>query len=300
MVLESLTRDQRLLLIEDSINRMPGLPSAVSRVLEICCLPNPSPSDLNKAISLDPALTGQVLNLSNSAYFSLPNHISSLSRAIIMLGINSIKNLVLSTAILGYLGKHASFPCLAVDHFWKHSIAVGVTAKMLAAEKGIDPGSREEFFVAGLLHDLGKVLLSSQSPEAYNQAMLLAELEQKPLFQAEVSILGLDHGKVGRLMAEKWQLNSALGDCLEFHHDPVKAAEPHRMLVTIVALADSCANLHDSGTAETGHPKDHWLAHLLQQAEMSWPVVLSLRGQINSEVEKAQVFLQIPREALSP
>jgi HD-like signal output (HDOD) protein len=112
--------------------------------------------DLNRVISLDPVLVGRVLKLINSAYYGLEQQVTSLVRAMIMLGINTVKNLALSSAILsnlvgrGFLGLNA-------EGFWRHSLCVGVTAKLIARKQGIDHSRLEEFFTAGLLHDLGKI-----------------------------------------------------------------------------------------------------------------------------------------------
>ncbi|MDA8163467.1 MAG: HDOD domain-containing protein [Desulfobacteraceae bacterium] len=297
MEMVPLSSEQRLIRIRNYIDKMPSLSTTVTKVLEICNLPNPLPNDLNRVISLDPVLTGQVLRLINSAYYSLPNQITSLTRAIIMLGINTVKNLALSTAVLGYLGKTHSLQCLPIDQFWKHSICVGVTAKALAAHKGIDPGLREEFFVAGLLHDLGKVPLSNRSPEEYKQAIALADLEQGALRQAEMTTLGLDHGAVGRLIAEKWQLSDPLRDTLQFHHDPAAAPAGNRRVVILVALANIYANLYDIGSAGDAFPQPRKIALALKMAKMTWPEIQGLHDTVHSEVEKAQVFLQISKEA---
>ena len=136
---------------------MPSLSTTVGKVLEICSRPDTAPNDLNKVISLDPVLTGQVLKLINSAYYSLMNKVTSLTRAIIMLGLNTVKNLALSTAIIRCVGQAKKSKSLPIKDFWAHSISVGVMAKLLAAEQGIPLVEREEYFVAGLLHDLGKV-----------------------------------------------------------------------------------------------------------------------------------------------
>jgi HD-like signal output (HDOD) protein len=289
--------NQGLNRIRNSIDNMPSLSTTASKVLEICNLPQPSPNDLNKVISLDPVLTGQVLKLINSAYYSLPNHITSLTRAIIMLGLNTVKNLALSTTILGYLGKNNPFRCLPMELFWKHSICVGATAKVMAAHKGIDAGFREDYFVAGLLHDLGKVPLSNLAPEEYNQALSLASLEQGPLHQAELTVLGIDHGVVGGLIAEKWRLNGLLRETLQFHHDPDQANEASRDLVTLVALADIYANLYEFGSAGNDFPNGRKIARILELAAMSWRDVQDLHDLVHGEIEKAQIFLQISKGA---
>ncbi|MFZ5775954.1 MAG: HDOD domain-containing protein [Thermodesulfobacteriota bacterium] len=292
-----LTSEQRLALIQKYIDRMPSLSTTVTKVLEICNKPNTSANDLNRVISLDPVLTGQVLKLINSAYYSLPNQISSLTRAIIMLGINTVKNLALSTAVLGTIGKEESFQSLRMDDFWAHSICVGVTAKAMAVRKGIPVALQEEFFVAGLLHDLGKIPLNNCFAAEYRQTLDLADLEQGALVRAEEMMLGLDHGVVGRMIAEKWQLSPALRELLAFHHAPHQAGEKFRALVGVVALANSYANLFDFGSAGDRYPDILWMPELLSQLGMRWEDISTLHETVEAEIRKAQIFLQVARGA---
>ena len=169
----SMTPEVRLRAIQNYISKMPSLSTTVTKVMEICNKPDTSPNDLNRVISLDPVLTGQVLKLVNSAYYSLPNQVTSLTRAIIMVGLNTVKNLALSAAVLQNLGSKESFQALSMEDFWTHSITVGVTAKRLAAAKRIPVAEREEYFVAGLLHDLGKIPLNNRFPGEYKKARML-------------------------------------------------------------------------------------------------------------------------------
>ena len=127
------------------VDKMPSLSTTVGKVLEICSRTDTAPNDLNKVISLDPVLTGQVLKLINSAYYSLMNKVTSLTHAIIMLGLNTVKNLALSTAIIRCVGQAKKSKALPIKEFWAHSIGVGVTAKLLAAERGLPLAEREEF-----------------------------------------------------------------------------------------------------------------------------------------------------------
>ena len=293
----SLTSEQRVTLIQKYIDRMPSLSTTVTKVLEICNKPNTSANDLNRVISLDPVLTGQVLKLINSAYYSLPNQISSLTRAIIMLGINTVKNLALSTAVLGTMGGEESFQSLKMDEFWAHSIGVGVTAKILAVRKGIPVALHEEFFVAGLLHDLGKIPLNNCFAAEYHQTLDLAALEQGPLVRAEELMLGLDHGQVGKMIAEKWQLSHALRELLCYHHAPERATEKYRALIGVVALANSYVNLFDVGSAGDRYPDISWLPDHLAQLGMVWGDIVALHETVQGEIRKAQVFLEVARRA---
>jgi len=278
--------------IKDFIDRMPSLSTTVTKVLEVCNTPNTSANDLNRVIALDPVLTGQVLKMINSAYYSLPNQISSLARAIIMLGLNTVKNLALSTAVIGTLGKQDSFKSLPMDSFWAHSICVGVTAKLLAGIKNVPVSEREEYFVAGMLHDLGKIPLNNCFAETYVQALQLAELEQSSLLRSESLIVGIDHGAAGLMIGKKWQLNDTIVEALCFHHSPAKSSENNRQIVSAVALANLYANLFEFGSAGDLFPEGQHIQEALDLMDMKWDDMKDLHVTVKSEIEKAQVFLQ--------
>lgn len=288
--------DQQALLeqrIQNYIGRMPSLSTTVSKVLEICNLPNASANDLNRVISLDPVLTANVLKLINSAYYALPNQITSLARAIIMLGLNTVKNLALSTAVIGAIGKSSSFSALPMDPFWAHSICVGVTAKALAAARGVPISQREEYFVAGMLHDLGKIPLNVCFADPYAQAMQLAALEQGSLLRAEQLFVGIDHGRCGRLIAEKWRLSGSIVEALAWHHAPEQTSEEHRTLVATVALANLYANTYEIGSAGDLFPESVFLLNVLEMLGVSWADLRPLHETVQVEIAKAQVFLQL-------
>lgn len=293
-----ITQEQRYKLLQKYIDKMPSLSTTVTKVLEVCNQPNTSPNDLNKVISLDPVLTGQVLKLINSAYYSLPNQIASVGRAIIMLGLNTVKNLALSTAVLESLGREDSFQSLPMDLFWTHSLCVGVTSKAIAAKKGVPTMIREEYFVAGLLHDLGKIPLNNCFEEEYQQALDLAKLEQDSLYKSESMMTGFDHGMVGKMIAEKWQLSESLVELLGFHHDFASGSEQHQDLIAVVALANMYANLYDFGSAGDFFPEVSALPDILKIVGLSWYDVAALHDTVQDELEKAQVFLQVAKDNL--
>lgn len=289
--------DQQQKLIREFIDRMPSLSTTVTKVLEICNQPDTSPNDLNRVIYLDPVLTGQVLRLINSAYYSLPNQIGSLTRAIIMLGINTVKNLALSTAVLGSLGRTDSFHALDMDQFWTHSLGVGVTAKSLAARRGIVRQQREEFFVAGLLHDLGKIPLNACFPEEYGRILELAAARKVPLDRVEAAVLGLDHCQVGRMIGEKWQLNSGLVELLAGHHRAAEggasSGEEGAALTGLVSLADAYVNLLGLGSAGNLYPDREALKILAREWGVGRQALTELNSEVRQEIEKAKIFLAV-------
>ena len=283
--------------IQRNIDRMPSLSVTVTKVLEVCDKPNTSPNDLNQIISLDPVLTGQVLKLINSAYYSLPNRVTSLTRAIIMLGLNTVKNLALSTAVLGSVGQEESFQHLPIDLFWTHSLGTGVAAKTLAVHLGVSKLELEEYFVGGLLHDLGKIPLSSCFGEKYKAALDAVKNEHQPLHEAETRILGLNHLLVGQMIAEKWRLPDTISDSLAHHHQPAAAAEKNRRLVTIVGLANIFANKYEIGSAGELYRKTAAETAILKALDLSWPALAALKGPVQEELENARVFLQVSGSA---
>ena len=282
-------RTNKLEKIRLFVDKMPSLSTTVRKVLEICSRPDTVPNDLNRVIALDPVLAGQVLKLINSAYYSLMNKVTSLTRAIIMLGLNTVKNLALSTAIIRSVSQAKKSRALPIRAFWAHSIAVGVMAKLLAAGRGLSLAEREEYFVAGLLHDLGKIPIGDE----YTEVLARVETAQEPLVTVEQQVLGLDHEEVGAMIATKWKLNAVLTDAICHHHAPELAAAAHRDLVATVALADFYVCLFDIGDAGNRYPDPSRLESLLAQCLLAWDDLVDLAASVEAEIRKAEIFLQI-------
>ena len=282
-------RSTKLEKIRVFVDKMPSLSTTVSKVLEICSRPDTAANDLNKVISLDPVLTGQVLKLINSAYYSLMNKVTSLTRAIIMLGLNTVKNLALSTAIIRSVGQAKKSKVLPIKEFWAHSIGVGVLAKLLAAERDLPLAEREEYFVAGLLHDLGKIPFGDE----YTEVLARVMAAQEPLIVAERGVMSLDHEEIGQMIASKWKLNATITDAICHHHSPELVEPEHQGLVATVALADFYICLFDIGYAGNRYPDEVQLDMLLDLCGLEWKTVVSLSEAVDIEIRKAEIFLQI-------
>lgn len=292
MQIDDQNKKEQFRKLQKYIDRMPSLSTTVTKVLEICNHPNTSPNDLNKVISLDPVLTGQVLKLINSAYYSLPNKVTSLTRAIIILGLNTVKNLALSTAVLGSLGKNTS-KSLDMDNFWGHSICVGVTAKALAALKRVPGPIQEEFFIAGLLHDLGKIPLSDCFSEDYKKVLDLMGRNGCYLNEAEATIFGFDHCDTGQMIAEKWKLTDSILKTLAFHHHPEEVEDVIKDMVLFVAIGNLYANHFKIGSAGERDPDSIDINYVLGLSDFKWEEVIALDEKVRTEIEKAQIFLKV-------
>ncbi|MGD8667348.1 MAG: HDOD domain-containing protein [Desulfobacterales bacterium] len=279
--------------IEAYVARMPSLSTTATKVLETCNNPQSSPNDLNRLIALDPVLAGQVLRLINSAYYSLSHPVSSLTRAIIMLGINTVKNLVLSFAILQQLPMAKPFGTLSPVSFWEHCVAVGVVAKWLAEFKGVQLADQEDYFVGGLLHDLGKIPLNHQFPDEARQAMALTGQQHWSAVQAESVIFGFDHSMVGGLIARKWRLSRAYVDVLTYHHRPADAAENTLQLVFTVALADLYARLLEQDSDDDTLANDEFAALVMARVGLDAFTLAQARDTVLAEIDRAKIFLEI-------
>lgn len=282
-------KDKQRKEIERFIRKMPSLSTTVGKVLEICSRTDASPNELNKVISLDPVLTGQVLKLINSAYYSLVNKVTSVTRAITMLGMNTVKNMALSTAIIKTVSGAKKSKVLPIQKFWAHSLSTGVSAKLLGEAAGIGVMEREELFLAGLLHDLGKVPFGDE----YIDVLNIAQTQQLDLRDVEFDTMGIDHQEVGLLIAEKWKLNAVISACIGSHHQIASISEDVGQQIAFVALGDIYANILDHGYAGNPFPKEDNIEQLLEHVGLEWSQFCGIGDRVGEELQKAEIFLQL-------
>jgi HD-like signal output (HDOD) protein len=273
------------------IQNMPSLPTSVVKVLEICNNPQTSPADLNYIISLDPVLTGKVLNLINSAYYGLSRQVTTLVRAIIMLGLNTVKNLALSSAVLESMRAKNGAGGIDMEGFWRHSLAAGVTSKLLAKKRGVDSRRLEEYFTAGLLHDIGKIPLNFMIPESYAITVKTAKKKHLPLIKGEEKLLGISHCACGEQIVNEWNLQGPIGDVIISHHRCAEYSGPSRDLLYNVALANYSIQEWNIGFAGNSHPEldpDTW-----DVLKVKPGFAQRLMDLVIEEIEKAQIFLKL-------
>jgi len=283
---------QDIIRIQRYIGDMPSLPITVSKIVEICNNPATSPVDLNKVISVDPVLMGRVLKLINSAYYGLSEKITSLVRAIIMLGINTVKNLALSTAVMDTLGNTGKFKALNTQGFWRHSLGVGVTAKYIARKRGIPSGNLEEYFITGLLHDIGKIPLDNVLPEKYVKTISFSDRNRVPLYKCEEKVFGFDHADVGGLIGRAWKLGGSIKDAIKFHHDPLNYEGKNKDTLYSTVLANYWMIISEigfSGNRFPGKPDPGIYRYL----KITDSLLDELDEFVEQEIDKAEVFLKL-------
>jgi putative nucleotidyltransferase with HDIG domain len=278
--------------IEAYIQKMPSLPTTVAKVLEVCNNPRTSPADLNQVISLDPVLVGRVLKLINSAYYGLGQQVTSLVRAIIMLGINTVKNLALSSAVLRNLSSKKDFQAIDMEGFWRHSLCVGVAAKVLAKKRGVDPKTAEDYFAAGLLHDIGKIPLNAVLSREYVMAVSISDRERISLHRAELRVMDIDHARAGSMIAAAWRLDGPVGDAIAHHHSYMEYTGPHTDVLYCVVLANRFASAMEIGFSGNRYPEKIDPA-VWERLGVDREIFDSIEAVVKTEIEKAQVFLRI-------
>lgn len=230
---------------------LPTLPSTYYQIEELITKNKATVNNLSEIIQSDPSLTAKILMLVNSASFGLRQEIKTLSRAINIIGFNELSNLVLATAVIKmfppYEGAHFS-----LQKFWEHSIAVGTAAKIIA--KNLNRKfmiNAQEAFTAGLIHDIGKLVMKEFYPTQFGKALIHCKTYKTTLADAEDSLFGYNHQHIGHALAREWKLPSIYHSAIGFHHHPqeVSPKHPHFAMIAVVHLANilAKANLLGSG-----------------------------------------------------
>ena len=237
------------------IKNLPTLPGIVAKLGKMAEDPDTTTEQMGRVISKDHILATKLLRLVNSAFYGFPQRISSLNSAIILLGFNVIKSLIISASIFEVME--------AQDvELWEHSLGCAVVCNVLARHLGVkDP---EEISTAGLIHDIGKVAIKMELPREYEMITDLSQEKKISRLEAEREILGLDHAEVGSWLAKSWNLPNKLVEPIACHHDPQLARE-EQMASAIVHFA----NIMIRGLGY-GHAGDIWVPPLNNKA---WKVL---------------------------
>lgn len=202
-----------------AVEKMPAFPQSVNKVLKLAGDINCSQKDLVEVIKRDPVFTLKILRLVNSPYFGLSREITSINHASVYLGLNTLKNVALGLAAVGVIPKSASRQ-LDMGGFWLHSLAVATCTRMLGFKLGVSRDDAAEYFAAGLLHDIGKVVFALYLPDEFDKTTGMAQVPGISLLKSEREIIGATHADIGAMLAEKWNLPVDLHDAIAFHHSP--------------------------------------------------------------------------------
>lgn len=221
-----------------SVNRLRPLPGSPLRILKELDNQSTSASQVADLILLDQALTAYLLKVANSAYLGFSRQCSSVQEAVVRLGFKQVRSLVYSTMASGPLGARLAGYRLGDKGLWFHSVAVASSSHWLA--KALNYPDPEKAYVAGLLHDIGKLVLDQFVMADYNQIMDIMYTQKQPMWRVEEQLFGIDHAGVGALAGEHWQFPAELIEAIRYHHNPCMD-QPHPQLAAIVNLANALA-----------------------------------------------------------
>lgn len=216
------------------------------RINQLIGDPDSSMADIAKAVSQDPSFTVRLLRVANSSYYGFSSSIDTVDKAVSVIGTSRIRSLALSMSVAS---SFAGLPndLVSMDNFWRHSLYCAVIARILARRAGkCDP---EALFTAGLLHDVGELVIFNRLPEQAKEALLrvLDSMDDLPIHEAERQVLGFDHAQVGAELARQWNLPPLLQECIGCHH-AIRDAESYPREVALVHLANVYAQMAEIDT----------------------------------------------------
>ncbi|HEY9187381.1 MAG TPA: HDOD domain-containing protein [Bacteroidota bacterium] len=274
-----------------SIIQLPALPAIAIEIINMVEDPRTSASMLGRVISKDQVLTAKVLKIANSPFYGFSRKIATIDFAIIVLGFDTLKEVVMSVSLISSLSKKLTREFNS-RQFWDHSIACGVIARALARNHGYRVIG--EVFIAGLLHDIGILIINQYLFNEYKEIVKLIKQEKISLEDAEMRVLGVTHGEIGSWLAEKWNFPGQLVDTIAFHHHPIQS-EQYREIVSIIHMADVLCQKLDNGYFEL--EKDINLDTQgegmlnLQDFNLTEDFVNNYRQIFEEEIEKSRIFI---------
>jgi putative nucleotidyltransferase with HDIG domain len=243
------------------ITAIATLPEVTSKIIATVEDPKASASALHKIVSHDPALVSRILKVVNSAFYGLPGQIGSIERAIVLLGLNAVKNIAVA-ASLGQMfrGVKLTEEFTAKD-LWTHCMAVAVTSRELAKQMKLPIA--DEAFLAGMIHDLGLLVSLQVSPEKLRAACEKAKGSETPFCEIEREVVGVDHQQLGAGLAEHWKFPRSCQLVAGHHHHPAALSDNNRLLVTLVYVADTicCQGNHGFNLTALRQKLDDGEAH---------------------------------------
>ncbi len=213
-----------------------SFPDITFRLQEVLDNPTSSADDIARVVATDVGLTAKLLKLVNSSFYTFSTRVDSIQRAVSLVGVQELSTLALGISAINFF-KNIPPELLDMKSFWLHSLRCGIIAKLIAAR--LANTQTERFFTAGLLHDVGRLIILKNLPHAATESLLYARENLVPHVEAERAVLGFDHGQVSGILLDRWRFPASLTGIIAGHHDPLATAEPRE--AAILQLADVLA-----------------------------------------------------------
>jgi len=274
--------------IVDSIDRLPTLPAIYTRLSDLFAQSDSTVRTIAEVISEDPTIAAKILKIVNSAFYGFPKKIGNLQRAVVILGLNEIKSMVLATSIVKTFTQFDSDCEFHMKSFWEHSVGCAVSAKIVAEAAYLK--NPEDVFTGGLLHDIGKLIHALYLPQEFSRVIAEVEHTGIPMIESEQGIFGFTHTHTGRILAEKWHFPEETVNMVAQHH--LEGDSPNLSKeVAAVHLGNTLCIAFGLGSAgEKVVPivnQKAWEMLGLQLSDLE-----SVSGRINKSFREASVILE--------
>ena len=270
--------NSKLTRIIGKIEDLPTLPRTFLRITEVINNPRSSASDLAGVVADDQILTARLLRLVNSSFYGFPRRISTVTGAVVLLGFDAIRNLLLTTSMFDLFSNEKKTGSFDREKLWDHSLGCAVGAKVIGGFLRYE--KLEELFVSGLLHDIGKIVEMLFLTDEFAEIALMVKDENTLILTAESHVLGYTHADIGKLLAERWNLPPKLVSIIACHHQPDLAGKFSRE-AAVVHLADILCRAVNIGSGG-----DNKIPPLNKDAWESLDLDLSSIAPVMEEMER--------------
>ncbi len=240
--------NSELVNIMKKVESFPSMPGAAAKVLSLLDDSDVSASQIEEALRYDPGLTANILKMTNSSYFGMVSEVGSLQRAIVVLGIKKVGQIVIASCLNAVMSKSIAGYDLSPGELWEHSVTVSIAAEGLIQE--LELSVAEEIFTAALLHDIGKLVLGEFVKDDLEEIESLASAG-RPFQEAEREVLGTDHAEIGAHILKLWSFPQEIINAVRWHHEP-DIADEQSTLLDILHAADILSMLLGTGVGREG------------------------------------------------
>lgn len=277
------------------IQNLPTLPKIVFELEKVINNPEKGSSAASAIIQDDPAMMFRILKVVNSAYYGLPNKIDNIRQAVTLLGMEAVKRLALTTAVFSTFLTREGRKDFNREEFWRHSISTSVA--MQALHDAVAPRLKqrvtsEALHLAGLTHDIGKIIYEQHFHVDFIEAIQLAEDRSIPLCQAESEVMGIDHAELGAWLGRKWNLPDQIVSAIRWHHAPTKVDPQHHDITHIAHIANYICNQEHLGFSGSPVPSFNH-SFFLAGCGMKLEDVLALVDKIKERSKKSELLLAL-------
>lgn len=239
---EAELRKEKLARFVAGISALPSLPSLYLQLTEELRSPDVSPARVSRIIAKDLAMTSKILQIVNSAYFGISRQVSSVERAILLLGLEMVRTFVLSVEVFSMF-EPRKLAGLTVAGLWRHSMNCSAIARRISTREGLPRVFLDQVGTAAFLHDVGKLMMANEKPELYREVTRISRDQQIPVYKAEQEVFGFDHAEAGGFLLGQWQLPASVVEAVAYHHTPAPRGSQGLTALAIIHVSNYLEHL---------------------------------------------------------